>query len=73
MKYTEYSIQGFLDTEWWVETSDKLTSRGSLIYAFVPYVDHTPYTFEPIGRKNPEEHDSAVVIAAPLRANAPLK
>jgi hypothetical protein len=44
-----------------------------LVFAFAPHVDQVPYTFEPIGRSTPTQHDTAVVKVAPLKVDQPLK
>ena len=73
--YPDDCIQSVIATpqEWWVDTNDHALCRGALIYAFVPHVDQTPYTFEPVGRIEPTRHDSAVVRVAPLKVGQPLK
>ena len=71
--FPEDSIQNALGTDdWWVEDKGARLCRGSLVFAFVPHVDQTPFTFEPIGRKDPEKHDAAELMVKPLSANAPL-
>ena len=72
--YPDDCIQSVIHPDlWWEESDSKTLDRGALIYAFVPHVDQVPYTFEPIGRRNPEEHGAADVRVAPLRVNQPLK
>jgi hypothetical protein len=58
---------------WWVQNEDRKLCRGALIFAFAPHIDQIPYTFEPIGRKDPTDHSSAVVRVAPLKIDQPLK
>ncbi len=72
MKYPEDSIQYALGTDWWLPSDNKIIKRGMLLWCFVPHFDQTPYMFEPVGRSDPEKHDSAEVNVTPLRVNAPL-
>lgn len=60
-------------SDWWIENNDKKICRGALIFAFAPHVDQTPFTFEPIGRSVPTEHETAKVRVTPLKVDAPLK
>jgi len=60
-------------SRWWVKQSDSQICKGSLIHAFVPYIDETPYTFEPVGRTDPRSHTTAEIKVAPLAVNQPLK
>lgn len=59
--------------DWWIQQESRLPERGSLIFCFVPHADQIPYTFVPIGRTNPTEHDNANVRVAPLKVDQPLK
>lgn len=65
------SIMG--SSDWWIKSTGTTLSRGTLIFTFVPHVDQIPYTIEPIGRLEPDNHDSARVRVAPLAVDAPLK
>jgi hypothetical protein len=68
--YPDDSIQSIIDpSPWWEKTNIKKLERGRLVYAFIPHVDQIPYTIEPIGRSQPDQHDSARVKIAPLRIN----
>lgn len=59
--------------QWWVENADGKLRRGSLIFAFAPHVDQTPYGFEPIGRNKADEHSEARLKVSPLKVDQPLK
>ena len=66
--YPEDSIQAAIGPEsWWVKDPDSGIKRGSLVLAFVPYVDQIPYTIEPVGRRQPDQHHEATVKIGPLR------
>jgi len=72
--YPEDCVQSIVaPTDWWVENDEKVLCRGALVFAFIPHVDQVPYTFEPLGRKEADRHDSATVKVAPLRVDQPLK
>ena len=73
IEYPEDCLQAIISTDWWVAHDGKDVCRGALIFAFIPHVDQTPYTFKPIGRKDPDQHDRAVVQAAPLRIDQRLE
>ena len=65
--YPEDSIQAVSGaSDWWVQDAKHEIRRGSLIYAFVPHVDQLPYTVEPVGRRQPDQHTAAEVKIAPL-------
>lgn len=59
--------------EWWIKSDSKIPGRGALVTAFVPYVEQETYGFEPLGRKEASQHDSAKIKVAPLRVGQPLK
>lgn len=65
------SIYG--DDNWWVTDEDADLNQGDLIRCFIPHVDQIPYTFEPIGRNDPRDHEEAIVKVAPLKVEKPLK
>ena len=71
--YPDDCVQSISPTDWWAENKEKTLRRGALVFAFVPYIDQVPYTFEPLGRQEAERHDNAKVQVAPLRINQPLK
>ncbi len=72
--YPEDCVQSIIGSaDWWIENKETTLCRGALIFAFAPHVDQVPYTFEPLGRKEADQHDSARVKVAPLRVNQPLK
>ena len=74
MSLPEICLQSLaVDDSWWQEHKDQKIVRGALIHAFVPHVDQTPFTLEPIGRDDPRGHDSAVARVSALRVDAPLK
>jgi len=60
-------------TKWWTKNEEQKLCRGALIFAFVPHVDQVPYAFQPVGRTEPDKHDSAIVRVAPLKVDQPLK
>ena len=58
--YPDDCMQAIIQpSDWWLKNSRPQLCRGSLIYAFVPHVDQVPYTFDPIGRRQPDEHTTA--------------
>lgn len=66
--YPDDSIQSIIEpSPWWEKTKSGELERGCLVFAFVPHVDQIPYTIEPIGRVQPDRHDSASLKIAPLR------
>lgn len=72
--YPEDSIQSIFGQDgWWVEDSEHKLKRGSLVLAFVPHVDQLPYTLEPVGRRQPDQHDEATVKISPLRTRKARK
>lgn len=72
--FPEDSLQSLIHPDaWWEESAEGRICRGALIYAFTPYVDQTPYSFEPIARASATEHSEAIVKVAPLRVDQPLK
>lgn len=74
MNFPEDSLQSLIiPSDWWIKNQERNLCRGALIFAFVPYVDQIPYFFEPIGRKQADQHDKAIVKVAPLSVDQPLK
>ena len=72
--YPEDCVQSIVGSaDWWITNDKEELCRGALVFVFVPHVDQVPYTFEPIGRTEADQHDSAEVRVAPLRVNQPLK
>lgn len=73
-KYPDDSVQSLIQPDdWWIDNSNRALCRGALVFAFVPHVDQAPYTFEPVGRTEATQHDSARIQVAPLRVRQPLK
>jgi hypothetical protein len=64
--YPTDSVQNIVSS-WWEEDDKTRLKRGSLVYAFVPHVDQVPNTLTPIGRKDPTQHNEAIVRISPLR------
>lgn len=72
--YPEDSVQSIIEPDpWWVNNAQGKICRGSIIFAFIPHVDQVPYTFEPIGRNDPREHETAEVKVEPLKVSQPLR
>ncbi len=72
--YPDDCIQSVVHPDdWWEKSDKKELTRGTLIYAFVPHADQVPYTFEPKGRSNAEEHGAADFRVAPLKVDQPLR
>ena len=69
--FPEDSLQS-LTNDWWEQNNDNELVRGALIKAFVPHVDQTPYSFEPVGRTDPREHTHADIVVKPLSVNQRL-
>lgn len=72
MTYPEYCIQN-LEPSWWEENKDKKPRRGTLIETFIPFVDTSPYCFSMKGRTDPEAHNKAEMVVAPLKVGQSLK
>lgn len=73
-KYPDDCLQSIIHPDpWWIDNRNKALCRGALIFAFVPHVDQLPYTFEPLGRTEATQHDTAILQVAPLRVQQPLK
>ena len=66
MNYPTDSLQHLFDY-WWIKDKSNKVQRGSLIYAFVPYVEQVPITLTPVGRKKADQHDEAKIYISPLR------
>lgn len=74
MTYPDDCVQALgAGGKWWEPQPDAQIHRGSLVLCYVPHIDQVPYTFEPIGRASPTEHDAAIVKVAPLKVDQPLK
>lgn len=72
--YPEDCVQHTVGSDdWWIESDRKTPYRGALVIAFAPQVEQEPYGFEPLGRKEASQHDSAKIKVAPLRVGQPLK
>ena len=72
--YPDDCIQSIIAApgKWWIQNNKRELCRGALIFAFVPHIDQTPYTFEPVGRNKADEHREARVKVAPLKVDQPL-
>jgi hypothetical protein len=74
MTFPEDCIQAVVGGQkWWEKQQTPQLCRGSIVFAFAPHVDQVPYAFEPVGRKEAEIHDKAIVRVAPLSVDQPLK
>ena len=72
--YPEDCVQSIIGSnDWWTKNNGNTLCRGALVFAFAPHIDQVPYTFEPLGRKEADQHGNARVRVAPLRVNQPLK
>jgi len=72
--FPEDSLQSLIHpSEWWIKNANNELCRGALVFSFVPHVDQIPYMFEPVGRTQATEHDSAVVRVSPLKVGQSLK
>ena len=73
--YPDDCIQSIIpnSTEWWISNEGRKLCRGALVLAFIPHIDQIPYSFEPIGRNNADEHGEARVKVTPLKVDQPLK
>lgn len=71
--YPDLCLQALAVTDWWVEQDNTSVTRGSLIWAVIPHIDQIPYGFEPVGRKESDQHTEALVKVAPLAVGQPLK
>lgn len=70
--YPEDCLQSIIKpTPWWVNNEEKILCRGALVFAFTPHVDQVPYTIKPVGRKEADQHNSAILDIGPLRINQP--
>lgn len=71
-KYPEICPQQLIEP-WWEQCSDKIIKQGRLVWAFLPHVDQSPFTLEPVGRDEPTEHKTAQIrIKAFQIGNPPL-
>lgn len=74
MKFPDDSIQSLVaSSSWWQQTDSPSIDRGFLIKAFIPHVDQTPNTIEPVGRQEANIHSKAIVKIRPLDIQAPRK
>lgn len=72
--YPDDCVQSIIrPRDWWVANEKRVLCRGGLVFTFVPHVDQTPYSFEPVGRAQSDQHGTAVVRVAPLRVGEALK
>ena len=73
--YPDDCVQSIIanPAEWWIANEERKLCRGALVQAFIPHVDQTPYTFEPIGRNQATEHGEARIKVAPLKVDQPLR
>lgn len=72
MTFPDDSIQSLVG-DWWLHSDQPTLKRGSLITAFVPYVDQQPYCFVPVGRSEPTEHTKAEITVTPLKVGQKLE
>ncbi|MCG8639160.1 MAG: hypothetical protein MI862_05465 [Desulfobacterales bacterium] len=74
MNFPDDSLQSLVaSSAWWQETDSQSVDRGFLIKAFIPHVDQTPNTIEPVGRQEANIHSKAIVKIRPLDIKAPRK
>ena len=71
--YPDDCLQSTINSDWWIENDENVLCRGALVFAFAPHIDQIPYTFEPVGRAQAEEHGSATIRVTPLKVDKPLK
>jgi hypothetical protein len=72
--YPDDCVQSIIQpADWWVRNEDRGLCRGALIFAFVPHVDQVPYTMEPVGRTQADQHDSANLRVTPLTIRQPRR
>jgi hypothetical protein len=72
--FPDDSLQSLLQpSDWWVKNVNKNLCRGALVFSFAPHVDQIPYMFEPVGRNQATDHDSATVRVSPLKVGQSLK
>ena len=60
--YPDDSIQSLLspDPSWWVSVAGEALTRGSLVWAIVPYPEQKPFRLVPVGRGEDErQHTQA--------------
>jgi len=57
-KYPDDSVQAYV-SPWWEKADDRELTRGRLIWAFLPLVDHQQYVLVATGRQDPTEHGGA--------------
>lgn len=74
MNFPDDSLQSLVaSSPWWQETESQSVDRGYLIKAFIPHVDQTPNTIEPVGRQDANIHSKAIVRIRPLDIQSPRK
>lgn len=56
--YPDDSVQAYV-SPWWERVEDRDLTRGRLIRAFLPLVDHQQYVLVATGREQPDQHDTA--------------
>jgi len=56
---------------WWENCPDNTIKPGRLVWSFLPHVDQTPYTLEPIGREEPTEHATGKVRIKAFQIDSP--
>lgn len=72
-EFPDDCVQSVLGGKWWVPTASKQIVRGSLLRAFIPIPGMTPMTLT-AKRAAANEHETAEIVVAPLRAGAkPMK
>lgn len=72
--FPDDSLQSLIQpSDWWIKNENKTLCRGALLFSFAPHIDQIPYTFEPVGRSQATEHNSAIVRVSPLKVDQPLE
>ena len=72
--YPDDCIQSIISSGgWWEENEDNNPCRGTLLFAYIPHVDQTPYQFVPIGRDEPRQHQNAKVKVEELKIGQHLE
>jgi hypothetical protein len=72
--FPDDSLQSLIQpSDWWIKNENKTLCRGALLFSFAPHIDQIPYTFEPVGRSQATEHNSAIVRVSPLKVDQPLR
>jgi len=71
MKYPENTIQYFEEV-WWVHDEKKRIQPGRLVWAYMPYIHHVPWTLVVHGRgDDPTDHTKVRFSIKPLKLTTP--